>query len=77
LPSAVCLCKINVFSLPLFENGYKEVMERRTCAEYITQSLYLIFLSKVFIVQELFNERGLVVWFSFIGLTFILEAYEN
>ena len=41
LPSAVRLCKINVFSFPLFGNGYKESMEGRTCAEYITQSLYL------------------------------------
>lgn len=61
----------------LFENSYKESMYRRTCAEYITQSVYLFSLSNVFKAQELFNGRSLVVWFSFLGLTFILQEYEN
>jgi len=40
-------------------------------------SVYLVSLSNVFIVEALFNGHSLLLWFSFLDLTFILEAYAN
>jgi hypothetical protein len=67
-------CLLSSFCLKIVA---KKVCKEAPVQYYIIQSFYLVFLSKVFIVQELSNGRGLVVWFSCLVLTFNLEAYEN